>query len=82
MCFPLYLLYVHVPEMCTAHHPDRIFSKGKKAISAFVGTIWDIFLSHVPRLQCPCQAVAAPAGTGLAGLCNMIISILGPPQEM
>lgn len=56
--------------------------KGKQPFSAFVGTIWDIFLSHVPRLQCPCQAVGATAGTGLAGLCNLIISILGLPQEM
>lgn len=60
----------------------RSSSKGKWPFSAFVGTIWDIFLSHVPKLQCPCQAVAATAGTGLAGLCNLIIPILGPPQEM
>lgn len=68
--------------MCTAHHPQRPSPKGKWTFSAFVGTIWGIFLSHVPRLQYPCQAVAATAGTGLAGLCNLIISILGQPQEM
>lgn len=77
VCFPSYFLYVHVPEMCTAHHPQRPSPKGKWPFSAFVGTIWGIFLSHVPRLQYPCQAVAATAGTGLAGLCNLIISILG-----
>lgn len=60
----------------------RSSPKGKWTFSASVGTIWSIFLSHTPRLQCPCQAVAATAGTGLAGLCNLIIFILGPPQEM
>lgn len=65
------------PTILTGSSP-----KGRRPFSAFVGTIRDIFLSHVPRLQIPCQAVAAPAGTGLAGLCNTIISILGPPQEM
>lgn len=52
--------------------------------SGFVGIIWDLLLSHVPKVQCPCQAVAAAAGRGLAGreLCNLIISSLGPPQEM
>lgn len=57
---------------------------GEWPFSAFVGIIWDILLSHVPKVQCPCQAVAATAGRGLAGksLCNLIISSSGPPQEM
>lgn len=60
----------------------RSSPKQKWPFSAFVGIIWDSFLSHAPRLQRPCRAVAATAGTGLAGLCNLTISILGPPQEM
>lgn len=60
----------------------RFSPKQKWPFSAFVGIIWDSFLSHVPRLRRPCRGVAATAGTGLAGLCNLTISILGQPQEM
>lgn len=88
-----FFIYIAVLHNCYRHvflrHTQPLpwqedFSKWKMSIFFFCGNHLGYFLSHVPDMKCPCQAVAATVGTGLAGraLCNLIIASLGPPQEM
>lgn len=74
-----------VPETYAAHYADKMSSlDGEWPFSDLAGIIWDILLSHVTKVLCCCQGIAAAAGRGLVGraLCNLLISSLGLPQEM